>query len=222
MLTQIYEVSSPAEASALCELGVDHIGILLGEGSFPREQSLASAAAIRAAVRRPSVVCALFLTADTDRIVAMARALAPDILHLGAAPELLSPQDCALLRELLPAVLLMRSIPVTGEEALGLARSYEGAVDLLLLDSHTAGDTQIGALGRTHDWRISARIARAATMPVLLAGGLGPENVAEAIRSVRPAGVDSKTKTDHSGTHSKNLAAVRAFVRAAREAAASP
>ena len=50
------------------------------------------------------------------------------------------------------------------------------------------------------------------------AGGLGPDNVAEAIRIVRPAGVDSKTKTDIGDTHAKDLEKVRLFVRAAREA----
>jgi phosphoribosylanthranilate isomerase len=47
--------------------------------------------------------------------------------------------------------------------------------------------------------------------PVILAGGLGPYNVADAIRAVRPAGVDSKTRTDRAGAHSKDLALVRAF-----------
>ncbi len=55
-------------------------------------------------------------------------------------------------------------------------------------------------------------------MPVILAGGLGPANVAEAIRAVRPAGVDSKTKTDISGSHAKDLARVRAFHEAAKQA----
>jgi len=55
-------------------------------------------------------------------------------------------------------------------------------------------------------------------IPVFLAGGLGPENVAEAVRSVRPAGVDSKTKTDMAGTHMKDLDRVRLFHQAARAA----
>jgi phosphoribosylanthranilate isomerase len=52
--------------------------------------------------------------------------------------------------------------------------------------------------------------------PAILAGGLGPENVAEAIRSVGPAGVDSKTTTDREGAHAKDLEKVRAFVEVAR------
>ena len=71
----------------------------------------------------------------------------------------------------------------------------------------------------THDWNISRRIVEAVTVPVILAGGLGPDNVAAAIRAVRPAGVDSKTKTDRAGSHAKDLDRVRRFVTAARAAA---
>jgi len=52
----------------------------------------------------------------------------------------------------------MRAIPILGEESLDLARAYRGVADFLLLDSHHAGDRQIGPLGCTHDWRISRRI----------------------------------------------------------------
>ena len=50
---------------------------------------------------------------------------------------------------------------------------------------------------------------------MILAGGLGPDNVADAIRAVRPAGVDSKTKTDRDGSHQKDLERVRRFQEAA-------
>ncbi len=105
-----------------------------------------------------------------------------------------------------------------GPDSIEIARSYDGLVDFLLLDSHRASDRQIGALGITHDWSISRRIVEIVRTPVILAGGLGPENVVEAIRSVRPAGVDSKTKTDRDGSHRKDLDRVRRFFETARMA----
>src|SRR5438874_3441364 len=87
--------------------------------------------------------------------------------------------------------------------------------DFLLLDSHRESDRQIDALGITHDWTISRRIVKAVKTPVILAGGLGADNVADAIRAVRPAGVDSKTKTDRDGSHRKDLDRVRRFQEAA-------
>ena len=111
----------------------------------------------------------------------------------------------------------MRSIPVVDESSIALARSYEGIADWLLLDSYESGDRQIGALGVTHSWELDRRIIESVRIPAIIAGGLGPENVQEAIRVARPAGVDSKTKTDKSdGSHTKDLQKVSAFVKAAR------
>ena len=215
MLTQIYEISTAAEARAISQIGIDHIGILVGNGEFPRELSLEPAAMVAAAIRPPSKFSALFLTADTSLIREWGPRLRPAILHLGAAPELLDPDAAAILKEKLPGVRLMRSIPVVDEASIALARAYEGITDFLLLDSHRESDRQIGALGVTHDWSISRRIVETVKIPVILAGGLGPNNVAEAIRAVRPAGVDSKTKTDRDGSHQKDLDRVRRFQEAA-------
>jgi phosphoribosylanthranilate isomerase len=88
--------------------------------------------------------------------------------------------------------------------------------DFLLLDTYDAGTRQFGALGRTHDWSLSRRIVDDVGIPVILAGGLGPENVAVAIAAVRPAGVDSKTRTDRPDGTGKDLAKVEAFVTAAK------
>jgi len=216
VLTQIYEVSTPEEARLISEVGVDHIGILVGNGEFPRELSVESAAAVAAAVLSPSKVSALFLTADLTFVEEYARELRPALIHLGAAPELLAPGDAASLKSKLPNTFLMRSVPVVDEESIAIARSYEGIADFLLLDSHRPSDRQIGALGVTHDWAISRRIVELVRTPVILAGGLGPDNVAEAIRTVRPAGVDSKTKTDQAGSHRKDIDRVRQFYEAAR------
>jgi len=219
MLVQIYEVASAQEAAALFRMGVDHIGVLVGDGSFPRELSVASALEIGASVEPPSRLCALFLSADIARVAEAVRQLRPSIVHLGAAPDLLGPQEVWALKRAIGTYPIMRSVPVTGPESLGVARSYEGIADFVLLDSYSANDRQIGALGVTHDWNISRQIARSLTTPVVLAGGLGPDNVAEANRTVRPAGVDAKTKTDKAGTHAKDLEKVRAFVAAAKSAA---
>jgi phosphoribosylanthranilate isomerase len=218
MLTQIYEVSTSEEASAISAIGIDHVGILVGDGEFPREVPVAAAAKIASAIVPPSKFSALFLTADIARIALWARELKPAIVHLGASAELLFPQDVASLKRIVPATPIMRSVPVFGEESVAIARSYDEVADFLLLDSYRAADKQIGALGATHDWRISRRIVDLACVPVILAGGLGPDNVAEAIRAVRPAGVDSKTRTDRHRSHGKDLERVRRFHEAARAA----
>jgi phosphoribosylanthranilate isomerase len=217
MIVQIYEVTTPAEARAIGAMGVDHIGVLVGDGSFPREQTIERAREIFAAIPAESEASVLSLSHDLDLIVRLTTALLPDILHLGAAPQHLSPAQLRTLKTEFPQVSLMRSIPVVDESSIALARSYDGIADWLLLDSYKSGDSQIGALGVTHSWELDRRIIESVRIPAIIAGGLGPENVQGAIRVAGPAGVDSKTKTDKSdGTHTKDLQKVSAFVKAAR------
>ena len=219
MIVQIYEVSTPEEAAAISDLGVDHIGILVGDGSFPREQSIEQARAILSAIKHPSIGSVLSLSADTRWIRQIILSLDPAILHLGASTELLTPVHVRELKNEFPRVSMMRSIPVAGPESILLAQSYEGIADSLLLDSYSPGDKQIGALGTTHSWDFDKVIIRSVSMPVIIAGGLGPANVSEAISATHPAGVDSKTKTDkEDGTHKKDLDKVKQFVTQAKSA----
>ena len=217
MLTQIYKVSTPEEARAISEIGVAHIASF-GRGEFPRELKLEEAEAVAASVLPPARVSTLFLTAELSLIEDWAARLGPSIVHLGAAPELLSPDR--------PRGSSANCRAGSSCAAFALARAYDGIADFLLLDSHRESDRQIGALGVTHDWRISRRIVDLVRTPVILAGGLGPDNVAEAIRAVRPAGVNSKTRTDRPphipGSYRKDLDRVRRFHTAAQAAAASP
>ncbi|MGE5208620.1 MAG: phosphoribosylanthranilate isomerase [Alphaproteobacteria bacterium] len=217
MIVQIYEVTKPEEARALSAMGVEHIGVLVGDGSFPREQTVDWATEVFAAVCSKARRSVLSLSNNLDLIGRITTALMPDILHLGAAPQQLSPAHLRSLKAEFPRVSLMRSIPVVDETSIAIARSYDGIADFLLLDSYAPGDLQVGALGVTHSWELDRRIIEEVGIPVIIAGGLGPENVRDAIRATHPAGVDSKTKTDKSdGNHTKDLEKVSAFVRAVR------
>jgi len=158
MLTQIYEISTRDEASAISAMGVDHVGVLVGDGRFPRELPISAAAEIGAAIIPPSKFSALFLTSDISRIAAWTRELRPSIVHLGASAELVSPNDVALLKRMLPDITVMRSVPVFSEASVVIASSYIDIADFLLLDSYQSADNQIGALGVTHDWAISRQI----------------------------------------------------------------
>jgi phosphoribosylanthranilate isomerase len=223
MIVQVYEVSSPEEARVLCGIGVDHIGVVVGTGAFAREQSVAWAREIFSAISAPSRGSALCLSDDLLLIRKIAAELDPDILHLGASSELLTPDDTAMLKSEFPLLKLMRSIPVLDQGSVGIAKSYDRIADILLLDSHKPGDRQIGAFGVTHDWELDRQIVQGVGIPVIIAGGLGPENVLDAIKSVHPAGVDSKTRTDKTdGSHTKDLDKVRQFVEIAKAIRGKP
>lgn len=96
------------------------------------------------------------------------------------------------LREALPGVSLVQVIHVTGPEAVDEAMAVAPYVDAVLLDSgnQSLAIKELGGTGRTHDWRLSREIREAIDVPLFLAGGLNPSNVAAAIREVQPFGID--------------------------------
>ena len=217
-LIQIYEVTSPQEAAALAAIGVNHIGVLVGKGEFPREQSFAATRQIFAAVPAAARKIALSLADRISDIAEVVTETHPDVLHLGTRPDALRPFQVLELKTQMPALQIMRTIPVRDENDIAVAKSYEGIADFLLLDTWKAGEPEIGACGLVHDWAISRRIVEQVNVAVILAGGIAPENAAEAIRLVRPAGVDSKTRTDLPDGSAKDLQKVRALVHAVRQA----
>jgi phosphoribosylanthranilate isomerase len=252
MKIQIYTMQTPEEALAVAALGVDHVGVTPSQLGLPGEVDLAAARAIVEAVRGRAVAVALSVESAPDAIEDMVRAVRPDILHLCGLSGSLQPENVRALpfdpsgvagqRELrtvpfdtlrtvrarLPDLPIMQAVSVTGPEALDAALAYQEAADYLILDTQAPDIPGIGASGATHDWTISREIVRRVRVPVVLAGGLSPENVADAIRAVRPWGVDSLTHTNHplpgGGFRTelivlrKDLERVRGFVAAARDA----
>ena len=96
------------------------------------------------------------------------------------------------LREALPGISLVQVIHVTGPEAVDEAIGIAPHVDAILLDSgnQSLEIKELGGTGRTHDWTLSRKIREAIEVPLYLAGGLNPSNVAAAIREVQPFGID--------------------------------
>jgi phosphoribosylanthranilate isomerase len=96
------------------------------------------------------------------------------------------------LRRALPGVSLVQVIHVTGPESVDEAMMIAPHVDAILLDSgnQSLKVKELGGTGRTHDWTLSRKIREAIGIPLFLAGGLNPNNVAEAVQTVEPFGVD--------------------------------
>ena len=124
------------------------------------------------------------------------------------------------LRALRPDLYIIKSLVVrSGNEAV-LSRMAELAapwVDAFVTDTFDPGTGAEGATGRTHDWAISRRLVEASPVPVILAGGLTADNVAEAIHTVGPAGVDSHTGVEGADGR-KDCGLVRRFVAEASRA----
>jgi len=139
----------------------------------------------------PPGVATFLLTSqrDADSIIAQQRRCRVNTLQLCDSVE---PGCHAKLRASLPGIALVQVIHVTGSESVEEALSVATSVDALLLDSgnQKLAVKELGGTGRTHDWRISRQIVESVRIPVFLAGGLTPENVATAVREVRPFALD--------------------------------
>ncbi len=216
MIIQIYEVSNPAEAKKLAELGVDHIGVVTGKNEYPCELSFETTKKIFKELPEGVKSVALSLSSDPGIIKELVKKVNPDILHLATLPEQFSPDNVRKLKQQFPNLKIMRTIPVIDEESVKLAKEYDKIVDYLLLDTYEKKSAQLGITGKTHNWEISRKIVNSVKIPVILAGGLGPDNVAEAIQKVKPAGVDSKTKTDKLNGKGKDLKKIKEFVKIAK------
>jgi phosphoribosylanthranilate isomerase len=118
------------------------------------------------------------------------------------------------LRTLLSPRKIIGKVSVEGEAALERAREIEPFVDAIVLDTRDRATDRVGGTGMVHDWSISARVASASRVPVILAGGLTPDNVARAIGAVRPWGVDVNSGVETSDGR-KDEDRVRRFIAAA-------
>jgi phosphoribosylanthranilate isomerase len=205
-------IASPEEAQSAVMAGADALGLVARMPSGPGPIADAQIAEVTAFV--PPPVATFLLTSETtaDAISAHVRATHPSTVQIVSH---IHPAESARLAELEPHLRRVQVIHVEGPEALQMIRVYSPHVHAFLLDSGrpNAAVAELGGTGRAHDWEVSAAFVRASDRPVFLAGGLTATNVAEAIRKVRPYGLDlcSGVRTDGHLDPRK----LRAFVLAA-------
>lgn len=221
MIVQLYTMQSAEEAIACIEAGADHVGLTPPQGLPGELPSLAAMREIVLAVGDRARCVTLTVDLDPERVAELVEVVRPAILHLCPLEHDVSPAAVAALRARLPDTPMMQAVSVTGPESVAVARAYAEVADYLILDTQAPDIPGIGASGRTHDWSVSRAIVEAVRVPVILAGGLSPENVADAVRAVRPWGVDSLTHTNRplpGGGFRKDVGRVAAFAAAARGA----
>ncbi len=182
-------ISSIEEAGLAIRLGADAVGLVSEMPSGPGVISETLIAEIAALV--PPPIATFLLTSQTDpvQIIAQVQRCGVNTVQIC---DSLTPDDYPVLRAAMPGVSLVQVIHVGAEESVAEAVEVAAWVDALLLDSGNPKlpVKELGGTGRTHDWGLSARIVKKVAVPVFLAGGLHAGNVGEAIRSVRPFGVD--------------------------------
>ncbi len=190
-LIKICCIADEAEARLAVAHGAAAIGLVSAMRSGPGVIDDATVAHVAAAVRGEPVRSFL-LTAHTTAEAIAAQHAAAGTTTLQLVDHVPLP-ELQRLRKLVPGVELVQVVHVTGAGALAEARAVAPFVDALLLDSGNphAAVKQLGGTGRTHDWQLARRIRDAVfPLPLWLAGGLRVHNVAEALATVQPHGLD--------------------------------
>jgi phosphoribosylanthranilate isomerase len=249
LITQIYEIQTEAEAELVLSLGADHVGSVVVSEIHWANLKIRSAIDLTRKAGKKSSLIPLF-----NNVTAIYRCIEyyrPDIVHLcdsinmgplqtDAVDKLIDTQE--KIRNYFPEIKIMRSIPIfepgkgQADDALALAKQIEPYSDFFLTDTiiHTSKNKIctndqpvagfIGITGRVCNWNIASELIVQSSIPVILAGGLGPSNVTTAIKTVKPFGVDSCTATNAHDAEGKNIRfkkdpeKVRQFIVAARAA----
>ncbi|MFH2044910.1 MAG: hypothetical protein ABIK92_07170 [Pseudomonadota bacterium] len=248
MIIQIYEIQTPYEAEALIEAGVDNIGSVITSEKSLKQPLIKDTIDI---VKKSTSMSSLIpLFSDLYSISQALDYYKPDIIHFCEDLTKYLKDDSFLnmlinLQETIkikfPEIKIMRSIPISPPGVVKFispvffAKKFEHVSDFFLTDtiiindSNSASDAQpvngfVGITGLTCNWEEARILVDSVTIPVILAGGLSPDNVFDGIINVKPAGVDSCTQTNACDIYGKpvrfkkDLTKVKHFVKEAKKA----
>jgi len=202
---KICGITSEADALAAAEAGADAIGLMFYEGS-PRHVTLEQAKAISAALPPHVMRVGVFVNAEEAFVH---QALTECILNILQFHGDETPEECSRY-----PVMTLKAFRVQGEETLAELEAYPSAG--YLLDAYVKD--ALGGTGATFNWDLAVR-AQEFGKPIFLAGGMTPENVAEAVRKVQPFGVDVSSGVEIEPGR-KDAEQMRTFVAAAKGALA--
>jgi len=207
---KICGIKTLSDAKAVVDAGADAVGFLVDINGAKNSVGSATAAAIIAQL--PPFVSSVAVTTETD---------AKKILHVIKTARATTIQlQGKVTADTVRAVKVFFvkvyvAIHVTDENAIEEAKKFDDAADAIILDS-TDKSGALGGTGKTHDWDISRRIVDSVSIPVILAGGLTPDNVAEAVKKVRPYAVDVQSGVSNTDG-SKNIEKVKRFIEQAKK-----
>jgi phosphoribosylanthranilate isomerase len=248
IIIQIYEIQTPFEAEKLIELGIDHIGSVVESEEVWKSALIRETINLTQSTGSQSSLILLF--SNLDSILRALDYYQPDIAHFcealtsqnGIRKNCFELMDLQIkVKERFKEIKIMRSIPIpqTGwahsVPTLELARMFEPISDYFLTDTllintrdtsteHQPVSGFIGITGQACDWITARKLVESSPIPVIVAGGISPDNVLEAIHHVRPVGIDSCTGTNaldangHPIRFKKDVIKLKRLVDAVRQA----
>lgn len=239
MIVQIYEIQTPQEAERCIEAGVDHLGSVILSRDEWRLPILRETVGLTEGSLQKSSMIPLFR--DLDTVYRVLDYYRPDYIHFCDALTDVNGEITGLekfvafqetVKRKFPEIGIIRSIPIPREgdapdfPSLQMAGAFEPVSDIFLTDTwreNAPVEGFIGITGETVNRKTAQELIFQSTIPVILAGGLSPENVQDALMAVRAAGADSCTLTNRVGHRGapirfeKDFLKVGDFVRAVRD-----
>lgn len=214
-LVKICGLARLADLRHALACGADFVGAVIEVASSPRSVSVAQARVLAKAC--PGRFVAVTNSTEAGQLRRIVEALRPRALQVYGEDALAAALPLREMTKLWLAVGVPAETDSPAravEEALALASAArEAGVEMIVLDTCVGGRS--GGTGKMADWAVAAEVVRRSALPVLLAGGISPENAAEALAEVRPAGLDASSRLE-SSPGCKNHIAVRELIRAAR------
>lgn len=215
MIVQIAGIKNKKEALECVNCGVDAIGLLVGR-MHESNDFIDEDRAKEIIDSLPAFVFSVMIThlEDGDEICRIAKKINCNTIQLHSP---IKESEVEKIRKELPYIKLLRLIHISSTNEITTDISSIKYVDAYFLDSFNPITNQVGGTGLTHNWDIDKKLCETLNKPVIIAGGLNPDNVAEAIRYSRPFGVDV-----NSGTKAKNgyrdMEKVKAFTENSKRA----
>lgn len=216
-VVQVAGIIDAAEADMIIKEGADWIGSALRLPSGKDDISEQDAAAIFKALPEPHAGVLISYLTDAEQISDFCHDLGVIGVQIHGD---IATGELAKLRDIRPDLIILKSLVVkqgNAEELLRLVDDTHPFVDMYITDTFDPKTGAKGATGLTHDWSVSAQLVRRSPKPLMMAGGLSPENVYDAIRTVKPAAVDAHSLLEGPDGR-KDRAKVATFVAEARRA----
>jgi phosphoribosylanthranilate isomerase len=196
-------ITTPDDARTAAGSGADAIGLVFAES--PRKLSAEEAREIASALPGGVLKVGVFVNEEPEEILRIAREVGLDYAQLHGDE---GPETVTVLRE--DGVKVIKALRVRGEDSLAEMDDYDA--DLFLLDAWS--EKARGGTGERFDWGLAKSLYGRGN--IVVSGGLGPENVREAVRLFEPYGVDASSSLEDA-PGKKNKERVRRFVVAAKE-----
>lgn len=205
-------ISSPAEAREVIAAGADALGFHI---ELEHAKSPCPVETVAQIIAGLPPYCASVLVTTLSRLQEVAVLVTTTRANTMQYQGDSSLGELIAIREKFPYLKIYRVIHVFDDHAIGEAKQYEGVVDAVLLDTANKDTGQRGGTGKSHDWNISRRVVESTSVPIILAGGLNPDNVVQAITTVHPFAVDVESGVSNLDG-SKNLEKVKLFIARAK------